>query len=811
MLKTLKVSSLALAIGAGALLSVSGVTTVDANPVKLTYQEPDQAIIDIVDAAPSPRGSLSPDGDVLLVTGYPALPTIEDVAAEQLKLAGRRINPANYTVSQARYISDLKLVDVEDGSELKIDGLPSDLKLLGASWAPNGDYIAAAQQTATTVDLWLIDVNAGTAKQWSSTPLNAVWGPRLEWRHDSSGLYSYTVAEGLTKPKPSNVPTGPVVTESAGRNAPARTYQDLLQNKTDEALFDYYFISQIRFFSVDGDEQEIGPQAIYNGLSVSPSDDYLLVSEIKRPYSYAVPYYRFPETTMVWNQAGKTVYTVVEQGLADNLPIAFDAVVQGRRSVQWRNDADATLVWAEATDKGDPAVDAEVRDQVFQQAAPFDAEPQKLIDLSKRLGRVLAADDSTILIWERWWADRDEKLWLVDATSGNEPQLVWDRSWEDRYNDPGQPFTVQVDGRSLLHVQDGKVLLTGTGASPEGDRPFIDQFDLRSGEKQRLWRSEAPYFERPVDLIDASEMTFLTQREGVDDPADFFVRDVDDAKLEALTETAHPMPHTKGITREMITYEREDGLAMSAELYLPAGYDKEKDGPLPTMIWAYPREYKSSSAAAQVSGSPYEFVRISYWGPQYLATQGYAVLANATMPIVGEGDKQPNDTFIEQLVMNGRAAIKAGVDRGVTDPERVALGGHSYGAFMTANMLAHSDLFTTGIARSGAYNRSLTPFGFQREERTVWDDTDLYIGMSPFFHAHKINEPLLMIHGSNDNNSGTFPMQSERLYQAVKGLGGTARLVMLPHESHGYRARESVLHMLWEQTRWLDLYLKAEK
>ncbi len=808
-IKGLKLSSVALVLSASAALTSGPV--VHANPVKVNYQEPAQEIIDIVDAAPSPGGRLSPDGEMLLITNYPALPDITDVAADQLKLAGRRINPANYTVSQARYISSLELIDVSSGDTLNINGLPTDLKALGAAWSPNGDYIAIAQQTPKTVQLWLVDVDSASAKLWSNTPLNAVWGPRLEWRHDSSGVYSYTVAEGLTKPAQKTVPTGPVITESAGRTAPGRTYQDLLQNKQDEALFDYFFTSQISFFEVDGDAQKVGPQAIYSGLSVSPDDNYLLTSAIHRPYSYAVPYYRFPETTQVWTTSGENVYTVVDQPLADNLPIAFDAVVQGRRSISWRNDADATLVWAQATDQGDPAVDAQIRDQVFQQAAPFKQEPTKLLDLSKRFGRLLAADAQNVLVWERWWADRDEKLWLVDATGERQPKLVWERSWEDRYNDPGQPFTVQHDGRNLLYLNDGKMLLTGNGASSEGDRPFIDSYDLSSQESQRLWRSEAPYYERPRGLIDAEEMTFLMQREGVNDPADFFVRDIDDSKLTALTETPHPMPHTQGISRELITYTREDGLAMSAELYLPANYDKEKDGPLPTIVWAYPREYKSSAAAAQISGSPYEFVRISYWAPQYLATQGYAVLDSATMPIVGEGDARPNDSFIEQLVMNGKAAIQAGAELGVTDPERVALGGHSYGAFMTANMLAHSDLFATGIARSGAYNRSLTPFGFQREERTVWDDTDLYIGMSPFFHADKINEPLLMIHGANDNNSGTFPMQSERLYQAIKGLGGTSRLVMLPHESHGYRARESVLHMLWEQTRWLDLYLKDQQ
>lgn len=781
-----------------------------ANAVKIDYQQPGQALIDIVDAAPSPGGRLSPNGDVLMVMGYPALPNISDVAADELKLAGRRVNPANYTVSQARYINALSFIDVASGNNLKIKGLPKELKAIGASWAPNGDFVAFAQMNAKQVELWLIDVKKARAKKWSKQPLNAVWGPMLEWRHDSEGLYTYTIAKGLTQPALKTVPTGPVITESMGRTAPGRTYQDLLQNKQDELLFDFYFTSQISYIGLNGRAKAVGEPALYRSVSTSPNDDYLLVAHIERPYSYAVPWYRFPVTTEVWSNNGKAVYTVAEQPLADNLPIAFDAVQQGRRSISWRNDADATLVWAEAADQGDPAVTADVRDRVYQQAAPFKQEPEKLLDLTKRYSRLVAADAETMLVWERWWADRDEKLWLVDGTGQVEPKLVWERSWEDRYNDPGQPFTVQRNGRNLLYVDHGNVLLQGTGASAEGDRPFIDRFNLATGESERLWRSEAPYFEQPRDIIDAEQLTFLMQREGVDDPADFFVRDLDDDKLRALTETPHPMPHTLGITRELITYTREDGLPMSAELYLPAGYNQETDGPLPTMVWAYPREYKSSAAAAQVSGSPYEFVRISYWGPQYLATQGYAVFDAATMPIVGEGDAQPNDSFIEQLVMNGKAAIQAGVERGITDPQRVALGGHSYGAFMTANMLAHSDLFTTGIARSGAYNRSLTPFGFQREERTVWDDTDLYIRMSPFFHAEKINEPLLMIHGSNDNNSGTFPMQSERLYQAVKGLGGTARLVMLPHESHGYRARESILHMLWEQTRWLDYYLKAE-
>ena len=424
-----------------------------------------------------------------------------------------------------------------------------------------------------------------------------------------------------------------------------------------------------------------------------------------------------------------------------------------------------------------------------------------------RFRDLLAADADTALVYEGWWQERQEKVWLISPDGSSEPKLLWQRSTEDRYADPGRPLMTTADnGQRLLRLENGHIYLTAVGASEEGNRPFIDKYELASGDTERLWRSEAPYYEYPITLLPGAKL--LTQREAPTEPADFYLRDLQSGELTALTDTPHPMPHTLGISRELINYQRADGVPMSANLILPAGYDAKRDGPLPTVIWAYPREFRNAAAAGQVSDSPYRFNRISYWTPQFLATQGYAVLDNATMPIVGEGEIEPNDNFIAQLVLNAEAAIAAGVSRGVTDPERVAIGGHSYGAFMTANLLAHTNLFKAGIARSGAYNRSLTPFGFQREQRTLWDDPDLYLAMSPFFHADKLKTPLLMIHGTDDNNSGTFPMQSERLYQAVKGHGGTTRLVMLPLESHGYRARESVLHMLWETQQWLDEFVK---
>ena len=779
---------------------------VHSTAVDISYQQPAQEIIDIVDASPTPGASLSPDGKTMLSLAYPALPQLADLAAPEYRLAGVRFNPANSSPALPRYISGLTLVELATAQAKPISGLPKTLKAVNLTWSPDSRYLAFIQLDEQQASLWRIDIAKAKASPWSKSKLNAIWGAALQWSADSKSVYALTIpAKRGAEPVAAKVPTGPVVTEARGRTAPARTYQDLLKNKDDEALFSYYFTSQLVKIDLKNKLSSIGQPQLLRSVELSPDNRLLLIERIEAPFSYAVPVSRFAYATEVWDSKGKLQYQVVQQPVADNLSVAFDAVPTGRRSINWRPDAPATLYWAEAADGGDPAQQASVRDQLFQLAAPFSAEPEKLLDLAFRFRRLNAAADGTLLVWEHWWQDRNEQVWHI--ATDKPARVLWQRSSEDRYNDPGSPLlTTAANGQRLLRLEQGQIYLTGSGASPEGNRPFIDKMALSSGETQRLWRSEAPFYEYAYTLLPDGQL--LTQREAADTPPDFYLRNLQTGKLTALTQTEHPLPQTKGISRELITYQRADGVPMSATLLLPAGYQPERDGALPTMIWAYPREFRSAAAAGQVSDSPYRFNFIRYWTPQFLATQGYAVLDNATMPIVGEAENEPNDTFIQQLVMNAEAAIAAGVARGVTDPNRVAVGGHSYGAFMTANLLAHTKLFKAGIARSGAYNRSLTPFGFQREQRTLWDDTALYIQMSPFFHADKITTPLLLIHGTDDNNAGTFPLQSERLYQAVKGLGGTTRLVMLPLESHGYRARESVLHMLWETVSWLDEFVK---
>jgi len=611
------------------------------------------------------------------------------------------------------------------------------------------------------------------------------------------------------------VPSGPAIQENIGGKRPARTYQDLLEDEYDERLFEHSLSSRVVRVSLDGRDRTIGRQGMIRSVTPSPDGKYILVETIRRPFSYSLPYYRFPRRIEVWDADGNVVKQLADLPLADNVPIAFGSVPTGPRRVDWRQDVDATLYWVEALDGGDAGVEADERDRVFMLEAPYEGEPVPLVTLGLRLSSVSWSDDELALVSEFWWATRKIRAWAVKPGTPEEaPRLLKDYSYEDRYNHPGNPMMMSIgNGASVMvTARDGKtILLRGDGASPEGDRPFLDEFDIETGETSRLFRSEAPYYERVISILDVEKREVLTRRESVSEVPNYHVRSLGNDSLRRVTRFLHPAPQLLDVQKEMIRYKRGDGVGLTGTLYLPAGYSAETDGPLPMLMWAYPQEFKSADAAGQVADSPYRFVRISTHSPLYWLVHGYAILNDPSMPVVGEGDVKPNDTYVEQLVAGAQAAVDEVVGRGVADRDRIAIGGHSYGAFMTANLLVHSDLFAAGIARSGAYNRTLTPFGFQAEERTLWEAPEVYLAMSPFMHAGKVDEPLLLIHGEVDNVSGTFPMQSERFYDALKGQGATARLVMLPHESHGYRSRESVMHMLWEMTEWLDRYVAGTK
>lgn len=778
------------------------------------YRLPAPELVRLVDAPATPGVVVSPDGQTLLFLEQAELPTIEELSRPELRLAGLRLDPRTNGPSRTRAATALRVGSLDgDGATRPVANLPASPRLRNVQFSPDGRHVAFTHDAEGRIELWTMPVATARARRVGTFAVNETLADAFAWLPSSDGfLVPIVPARRPERPAETTTPSGPVVQETAGRAAPSRTYQDLLASPADEQAFEHYATSQPARVTLAGAVANLGAAGLASRLEPSPDGRYVLVETMKRPFSYLVPASRFPRTLDVLDaRTGRLVKRVADLPLMENVPVAFGSTTEGVRSAQWRADAPATLVWVEALDGGDGRRLSDERDRVFALAAPFTASPTVLATLPYRFGGIQWGDGDLALVSAFWQATRRARMYRFAPDRPGALTSVLDRSSEDRYTDPGRPATTATPQgtRVLLRDGQGALFMVGGGASPEGDRPFVRRWDITSGETTELFRSSGEVYESPVAVLNA-QGTILTQRETPTEPPNFWLREtIRRSAPRQVTRFAHPYPEFAAIRKELVTYRRADGVPLSATLYLPAGYDAKRDGPLPTFVWAYPAEFKTADAAGQVTGSPYRFNRLSVSGAVPFVLRGYAVLDNASVPIVGEGDVQPNDTFVEQLIASMWAAIHEGVRRGVVDSTRVGVGGHSYGAFMTANLLAHSNLFRAGIARSGAYNRTLTPFGFQNEERTYWQAPDVYNRMSPFMNASTIDEPLLLIHGMADNNPGTFPIQSERLYNAVKGLGGTARLVMLPSESHGYAARESLLHMLWEMDTWLERFVKT--
>jgi dipeptidyl aminopeptidase/acylaminoacyl peptidase len=778
------------------------------------YRMPPAPIAQILDTDPAPVPSISPDRETLALLGRSNLPSIAEVAEDDLRLAGYRINPRNNGPANSRtaWLNSLTFQDVATG-EQRVVALGEGQRFIAGGWSPDSRFMAFLADAPQGLELWVAEAATGQARRLTDPVVNAAFSTALDWTPDSSAVLARLVPEGRgAAPDVTAAPTGPVIEETTGQAAPNRTYQDLLSTPGDERLFDHYFTSRLSLVPVDGSPARmVGEPGLIAGAAISPDGRHILQTRLKRPYSYNVPARLFPTDVIVTDLSGNLIHQAADLPLRDNVPTPFDSVAEGPRSVQWRADAPATLVWVEAQDGGDSRREAEVRDRVFIQAAPFDAPPQVLIDLNARYAGVDWGRDDLAMVSTRWFNTRHETRWLVDPSNPGQGRLLLERNYQDRYNDPGSPMTRPTpEGFRVMHMTpDGQgVFTTGAGATREGAFPFLGRMDLASGETERLWTSSQTHYETIAGLLDEEGRVLLTRRESLTEPPNLYVRDLDSADPRALTDFPDPAPQLAGATRETIAYTRADGVQLSGTLYLPAGYDKDRDGPLPLLMWAYPAEFTDAAVAGQVVDTGNRFVRPGGSSHLFMLTQGFAILDNPSMPIVGVDGAEPNDTYVEQLVSSAQAAVDAVVERGVADRDRIAVGGHSYGAFMTANLLAHSDLFRAGIARSGAYNRTLTPFGFQAEQRTYWEAPETYNIMSPFMHADRVNEPILLIHGADDSNSGTFPVQTERFYAALKGHGAVARYVVLPAEDHGYRARESVMHTLWEMTDWLNRYVR---
>ncbi len=765
------------------------------------YLRPPQEVVDLVTAPPSPSVDFSPDGRWMFLIENAALPSIADVSRRMLRLAGLRIDPAANAPFRTSWAQGLVLRGVDGGETVRID-LPAGARLGSVDWSHDSTHFTYTVVTATGTELWAGRANEPAKTKRLSERLNTVLG-RTSWMPDGHSLVLREVpADRGPEPAAPTIPSGPNIQETAGDTSPLRTYQDLLSSPFEEALFRHYATSTIVVADVaSGARRVVAEPAIWADVEPSPTEPLLLVTRIEAPFSYVMPFYRFPQTIAVRSLEGDEVRVVARVPAGENIPIG--GVRTGPRNVQWTPHGE--LLWTEALDGGDPNTEADHRDRWLTAQPRTKAAPRELVRVAQRASGLQFFADGERFVTREYDRDRRWILSLLHAPGTDAPVVLEDRSIRDRYGDPGTlASTRAANGHRVVLEHDGHVFRSGSGASPEGLLPFLDRQDLATLDTVRLWRCETGTYESVALVLPSAEsLTFITRFESPVLPPNYRLRRGDEIRV--LTKFPDPTPQLRGIRKELVTYERPDGVALSATLVLPADY--EPGTRLPLFVWAYPLEYNDPSTAGQISSSPWRFTRVAGSSHLALLTQGYAILDGATMPVIGDPETM-NDTFIEQIVQAAEAAIAKAVELGVADPERVAVGGHSYGAFMTANLLAHCDLFRAGIARSGAYNRTLTPFGFQSERRTIWEAPEAYFAISPFFHADSILEPLLLIHGEVDNNSGTYPIQSERLFAAIKGNGGTARLVMLPHESHGYRAEESILHVQAETIAWFDRYVK---
>lgn len=783
----------------------------------LTYQKPPAEILELVDIERAPGVFMDSKNTHMLLSYRNTYKTLADLSDEELKLAGLRINPRTNISSTLTYVNNLKYKKLKDKTPVQVKGLPKDAKLANFAWSPDETKMAFTQTTQTGVEVWVLDIATLTAKKLTEAKANANLGSPLSWFRDSSAL----LVKMLPASRPAlintadAIPAGPTVTISDGSKAQNRTYQDLLKNKSDEANFETLATSELYKVSLNGTASLWAPAAMYSGASFSPDGNYATVYTIHKPFSYIVTYGRFPSKTTVYNADGKEVKLIDEQPLLENLPKGFMAVEKGRRSINWRADKPATLVWAEALDGGDPEVTVKHRDEIFELPAPFTATPKSIAKTINRYAGITWGTDDTALLHDRWWNTRNTKTYLFNpSNAGLLPEVLFDRNYQDVYTDPGSFDTKRNEwGRNVLNLENGNGYLMGDGFSDKGQFPFIDEFNLKTKKKTRLYQSAyTDKKETFSSIMDIKKGEVLVQQQSKNQYPNYYVINIKKkSKPAPVTFFENPFKKIENVHKKVIHYKRADGLPLTGTLYLPAGYDRKKKEKLPLIMWAYPAEFKDKNSAGQNTSNPNDFTYPNYGSPVYWVTRGYAVLDDAAFPIVGEDKTEPNDSFIQQLVADAKAAIDAVDALGYIDRRRVAVGGHSYGAFMTANLLTHCDLFAAGIARSGAYNRTLTPFGFQSEERNYWEAPEVYNTMSPFMHADKMKTPLLLIHGEADNNSGTFPMQSERYFNALKGFGAPTRLVLLPKESHGYAAKESILHLLWEQDQWLEKYVKNRK
>lgn len=776
----------------------------------------------VVDARPTPEVRVSPDEKTILFLSRPSLPSLAEVAGPSLGLAGEAVDPLTNGPSRERVWTGMWLQTL-DGARVDVTGLPARPRIRNVLWSPRGGAVAFTHDAPNAIEVWLLDAASGLARRLSDVAAVDVhrWhGGPIEWAPDGGSLYVRAVPPGRgPPPSPPAVPTGPRIEDTDGASGAAHLYQNLLETSHDEVLYTHYATALLARVALDGSFAWVGAPGILTRASPSPDGNYLLVERLTPPFSRSVPArVGFAHTIEIWDAGGAPVAVLARLPLLEIPLPQREAVRPGAREVVWRSDTDASLYWVEAQDGGDPEAEAYVRDMLYRIDAPFTGPVVEIAALPARFREVYWSAEEVALVHAgtrlyRFDPDVPGIMTGVLDYADNTRTLG---SGEILFIDTGVPVSTTNDrGFPLVMTADdgASIYMWGFGAGPTGSSPFLRIRNLATAAEREVFGSRPPYWERVVKVLRGGRL--LTARESPQEPPNYYLRDLQRETLTALTEFPHPYPQFAQVHRVLLSYEAwGEDTRNSAMLYLPADYDPDRDGRLPTVISAYPTESREVARNATViqrrADSPHQFNEIGYLGALPYVTRGYAVLHQAGISVVGRRRDDPYDDWVEKVARGARAVIDAGVRQGAVDRDRVAIMGQSHGALLAANLLAHTDLFRAGVAMSGSYNKTLTPFGFQREERSYWDAPEAYYDISPFMHADEVDEPILLFHGEADANRGTFPMQSRRFFRALKGLGGEARLVVFPSEDHAYGARESVLHMLWETDRWLEKHLKGD-
>ena len=802
--------------------------TAAAGEASTGYDTPPKNVLDVLLAPSPPVPFASPAGDIILLVSWVDYPPMSRVAEPFLRLAGVRVEPktrrkhdtpGGYGITPCA--RDFTLVKVVTGSDLHV-ALPSGGCAETPMWSADGQRFAFRSTSGDAVELWIGNGTTGEVHAIPGVRLNPMLGSTVQWMADQKSLLVKLVPDNAgAPPAAALVPNGPSIQETNGEKGESSTYEarDTLASKHDEALFEYYAASQLAVVDAETNAVTlIGSPGIYSELDPAPDDQHLLVTTILKPYSYVVTADRFAHKVEVWDRKGALTHSLASLPVADRVPV--HGVPTGPRDFVWRATEPATLVWAEALDGGDWKVNVPARDKVMMQRAPFTAAPVEVLRTEQRFAGFWWGEGKGLAFLREVDENRHwRRTFTVDLDGERpaKPRLLWDLSSDERYKNPGTPVLRQLANGAWVVRQDGDFVYTaGLGSSPDGDRPFLDRLDLKTRTPERMFRSDKAAYDQFLAFTGQGGNNYLVWHQTPNDPPNAFLRTMG-ARItmaaqgepafasgaKPVTHLPDPTPIVRAIKKRLVKYKRKDGTDLSFTLYTPPGYHEGTR--VPSILYAYPLDYADASKAGQVSGSEQTFTRLRNYRMLLLA--GYAIIDNAAFPIVGD-PKKAYDTYLEQLVDDATAAVNKAVEIGVADPDRIGITGHSHGALMTVNLLAHTQLFRAGVATSGSYNKTLTPFGFQNERRSVWDAQGVYLNVSPFFFADKIKLPVLIMHGADDANPGTTPLQAIKLYEAIRGTGGTARLVMLPHEPHWYSAVESNQQLVAEMIRWFDKYVK---